>query len=500
MFDEVKYWRQGDSRQNFGDFLSEIIAARFFHWVPVDAISVHLIGSVISEAYIAPILQQSPDLREARIIFWGCGLRDDADIAQSLKECCLFPAVRGPLTRKVLGLPENTVLGDPALLLPLVFDPPPSMDEADLLVPHFFDDRSDDALKAASGCDSVLRPEIRNNPHQIYEFLEDLLRARFVLCGSLHAAIVRAAYGLPFGFWNSGRIDVPFKWSDFAESVQLPATFFEGVDAAKAHWKGVMAERLRIPALAPLLLAAPYAPRVRLVTRAVALDIERHGIEVVRQIYAERDLDELWHGREELFRRLETALTQTRERVRLVELQSQEDVARAQAHAAQAEARTRQAETHAAQVDVLTANAESHARHVETRLSQIVAEYQGVLRSKSWKLTAPLRHGNRMFHWARYGAVAWLTLRPGSRPRRTARRILEALGLWEVVRPTVVAMTTRAGQTSVRHPAAALVPRVERALASQPSPDMGNLSPAAVKIYEQLRHARLDRIEPGEAS
>jgi SAM-dependent methyltransferase len=67
------------------------------------------------------------------------------------------------------------------------------------------------------------------------------------------------------------------------------------------------------------------------------------------------------------------------------------------------------------------------AREAE-RLGQLIAIYQ----SSSWKLTAPVRLVGRMLHWLRVGTLAWLTLKPGSRPRRVARKAMKkclSLGL-----------------------------------------------------------------------
>ena len=45
----------------------------------------------------------------------------------------------------------------------------------------------------------------------------------------------------------------------------------------------------------------------------------------------------------------------------------------------------------------------------------------------SWLITAPLRGASRTARWFADGSRAWLTLRPGSRPRRVARRLKMAL-------------------------------------------------------------------------
>jgi FkbM family methyltransferase len=43
--------------------------------------------------------------------------------------------------------------------------------------------------------------------------------------------------------------------------------------------------------------------------------------------------------------------------------------------------------------------------------------------SKSFRITAPLRNASRAARWFMRGSIPWLTLRPGSRPRRVTRRL-----------------------------------------------------------------------------
>ena len=128
-----------------------------------------------------------------------------------------FWPVRGPLSRSALRLGETVPIGDPGLLLPALHRPAevPEPKGAAIVVPHFHDKRSDDELRNLTGCTSVLRPNIPNNIAGIIDFLNRLIAADFVLTGSLHAAIAAAAYGRPFAFWDSGSVDLPFKWHDF---------------------------------------------------------------------------------------------------------------------------------------------------------------------------------------------------------------------------------------------------------------------------------------------
>ena len=64
--------------------------------------------------------------------------------------------------------------------------------------------------------------------------------------------------------------------------------------------------------------------------------------------------------------------------------------------------------------------------------------YQAVINSRTWRMTASLRWVMDKVKWFVRGSVAWITLRPGSRPRRTATRLaLMHLRNWVSQRPRI---------------------------------------------------------------
>jgi hypothetical protein len=141
----IRYWRQGLATQNFGDYLSEVLLSGFrgggltmLADEPADLpfSALYLIGSVISDWHIR---QGVSNGAEGRVGFWGCGLRQAAPPAPETLRHCRFMGVRGPLTREALRLPEETPIGDPALLLPTLYPPPvcSAFGGPSLCVPHF---------------------------------------------------------------------------------------------------------------------------------------------------------------------------------------------------------------------------------------------------------------------------------------------------------------------------------------------------------------------------
>ena len=108
-------------------------------------------------------------------------------------------------------------------------------------------------------------------PH-LREIIRLIAGADFVLSGSLHAAIAACAYGVPFAFFDSGHVDVPFKWDDFAASIGILPLFARTLAEGRAIYGDVLAATCRPPALSPLLHAAPFQVLPDMLLRALVHD------------------------------------------------------------------------------------------------------------------------------------------------------------------------------------------------------------------------------------
>ena len=107
------------------------------------------------------------------------------------------------------------------------------------------------------------------------------------------------------------------------------------------------------------------------------------------------------------------------------------------------------------QTELRARQAEAQAKKAEANSGELNNELQSVYSSKSWRITWPLRKLMQLLMWLLWlpinlavglvrtvrwfvrGSFAWLTLRPGSRPRRTARLMLLHLRNWVLLRPRV---------------------------------------------------------------
>jgi glycosyltransferase involved in cell wall biosynthesis len=274
MSGNVTYWRQRDPIQNMGDYLSELFVLRVAAAPLVRYSRIRLIGSVLSNFIIEQDLAAGAAQPGALVGYWGCGLRDEDPVRTDLRARCRFHGVRGPLTRDLLGLPADTPLGDPALLLPLLHTPRPAPTLAGrtICVPHINDDTSDRPLLAGTGADVVVRAAVPRSIEALLETIDAIAAAEFVLAGALHAAIIACAYQRPFAYYDSGNIDLPFKWRDFSASVDIPTVFVCSVTEGLRIWDTQIAPALRRPRLEPILAAFPGEARPGLLARAKAWD------------------------------------------------------------------------------------------------------------------------------------------------------------------------------------------------------------------------------------
>lgn len=231
----VAYWRRGEPIANFGDYLTELLYAGLFHGpAKYPRARIHLLGSVIAPDWF----RHAADHGFRRIAFWGCGLRRPKGLSRAVLQRAVLLGVRGPLSRDRLELPAATPLGDPALILPRIYTPRADAPIAarTICIPHFLDDTEDGTLLARTGADLVLRPNIQANVADCERLIDALASARFVLAGALHGAIVAYAYGVPFAFYRAPKIDIPFKWQDFAASIGFHCAFVDTVADGEAYY------------------------------------------------------------------------------------------------------------------------------------------------------------------------------------------------------------------------------------------------------------------------
>ena len=125
---------------------------------------------------------------------WGAGAPSDVTpINKNAKYC----VVRGPLTRKLVldaGVDCPEVYGDPAWLLPLIYQPPVLRKTHRLgVIRHWVHSKVDLKLDDDVRDISIIRCGYK----QIEQFIDELLSCEAVLSTSLHGVIIANAYGVP---------------------------------------------------------------------------------------------------------------------------------------------------------------------------------------------------------------------------------------------------------------------------------------------------------------
>jgi pyruvyltransferase len=207
-------WYGGD--QNFGDILNPVllraltgksilnVSARYYQKEHLLAI-----GSILDRA-------------TSNSIVWGSGFISEQSVF--LEKPKKIYAVRGPKTRDKLigfGIDCPEIYGDPALLMPYVYQPKKTIDKKYKvgIIPHIVD--KDIAwLKQFSSSDDIKIIDVQNpNPFKV---IDSILECEKVISSSLHGIIVSDAYNIP-SIWvkfSNNLQGGSFKFIDYFLSVK----------------------------------------------------------------------------------------------------------------------------------------------------------------------------------------------------------------------------------------------------------------------------------------
>ncbi|RDC54265.1 polysaccharide pyruvyl transferase family protein [Pedobacter chinensis] len=178
----VYYYKRPNQIDNVGDMLSPIV---------VDMVKEHLnlqnkkgrtermfaIGSVITAA-------------KSDMVIWGSGVHFENSIMPKVD--LDIRAVRGPLSKEKLvqnrfKCPEY--YGDPALLLPLFYQPNTTKQYDYTIIAHFSKDKEIS--------DKYKENQISTLTSDWKGFIDRLASSKYVISGSLHGIIIAEAYGVP---------------------------------------------------------------------------------------------------------------------------------------------------------------------------------------------------------------------------------------------------------------------------------------------------------------
>jgi hypothetical protein len=153
-------------------------------------------------------------------IIWGSGIiQKNQSVAPAT-----FLAVRGPQTRKSLmaqGYNVPEVYGDPALLLPLYYNPKVEKTYPLGIVPHYTDYKQ--VYEMYEHVPHILVIDLMST--DIEATTDLLLKCERIVSSSLHGLIVSHAYGIP-AVWvefSDKLFGDGIKFQDYFEAVDMPA-------------------------------------------------------------------------------------------------------------------------------------------------------------------------------------------------------------------------------------------------------------------------------------
>lgn len=168
---------------------------------------------------IGTIIGMPIDPALTRLTVFSSGMGNDPIDAWSNRTVD-HACVRGPISARLLNLPERAGLTDGAILTPLApaFPSRAGAGKGTLLIPHWetLGHPGWDEVAAATGFEVV---DPRGTPEDVIGRIAD---AKLVITESLHGAILADVYGIPWIAFATSRNFSVTKWVDWTLSVGLP--------------------------------------------------------------------------------------------------------------------------------------------------------------------------------------------------------------------------------------------------------------------------------------
>ena len=215
---------------NFGDMLSPLI---FEHFSKSKAVHADVKEKCKKYVAIGSILNHA----KANDIAWGPGIANKNDKIASGVD---IHSVRGPLTRKrclELNVKCPEIYGDPAMLLPKIYNPKIEKQYTIGFTPHVVD--YDQCIKQYSSFKNSIIIDFRKEP---YEVLDQILSCDYIISSSLHGLIVADAYKIP-NIWvklSNRVLGDDTKFYDHFEAVKKSKTTFVDCRNSTRNQKDMM--------------------------------------------------------------------------------------------------------------------------------------------------------------------------------------------------------------------------------------------------------------------
>jgi len=276
------YFSQNTYLKNLGDCIAEIVVDYLGYKLIRCGVNNNAINAGRCLMPIGSVLDNNSLNRfNCPIDIWGCGSKGNWIDPPNLARLRVH-AVRGPLTAKALKLPADIPMGDPALLLPFISTSETAKHSKTLVIPHLHQTTQQNASRRCreTGCDEMLMTQVyldaiypnslktilrmtkdyvhlKRLPQALWEVINTIAGASFVLTASLHGAIIAQAYGVPWAAYTDDYVDSPFKWYDWAAYLGVELNFVRDLEQGQQWWDAIGTEGRSRP-LEPLIASFPY--------------------------------------------------------------------------------------------------------------------------------------------------------------------------------------------------------------------------------------------------
>lgn len=206
------------------------------------------------------------DFTNSNSIIWGSGaIAGEKPLKSIPHKVC---AVRGKLSRNYLlsqGVECPDIYGDPALLLPLLYNPCVNKEYKLGVVPHHTDYNHGIVKLLEKAGAHIISMERYNDWHEV---IDEINKCEFILSSSLHGLIVADAYRVPNVWVSIGDniIGAGFKFKDYFSSVgrgdvePLKLSDMDSIDDVLAMSKTYKPIKFNP---APLINAAPWKLNIK---------------------------------------------------------------------------------------------------------------------------------------------------------------------------------------------------------------------------------------------
>ena len=190
---------------NVGDALSPVIVHHFWGRKP-RRVSPNISPKLLAVGSIMKTLREGDTV-------WGSGVIRETDTWGDLPSECKFLALRGKLSEENLGVNVG-VYGDPALLLPLMYNPQVKIKHEVGYIPHYVD---------APTFDGSGKKVIRVT-QDWKSFVREVKSCKKIVSSSLHGIIIAEAYGIPaqWAVYSNKVIGNGFKFKDYLTGTNRP--------------------------------------------------------------------------------------------------------------------------------------------------------------------------------------------------------------------------------------------------------------------------------------